>query len=60
MSISIINKNKQKTVFVKTHWRDLKPVNGVNNLFYDTFIWFYNFLIIKIDYDIRVTGVVFS
>ena len=39
--IVVINKNKRKTVFVKTQWRSLKPINGVNNLFYNTFIWFY-------------------
>ena len=33
----------KKTVLVKTHWRPLKPVNGENNLFNDTFIWFYGF-----------------
>ena len=43
MFISKRNKNKQKTVFVKTQWRALKPANGVNNLFYNTFIWSYGF-----------------
>ena len=43
MFISIINRNKQKTVFVKTPWRALKLGNGVNNLFYNTFSWFYGF-----------------
>ena len=43
MFISIINRNKQKPVFVKTPWRALKLANGVNNLFYNTFSWFYGF-----------------
>ena len=43
MFVSIINKSKQKTVFVKTQWKALKPANGENNLFYDAFIWFYGF-----------------
>ena len=35
-------------MFVKTQWRALKPVNGGNNLFYDTFIWFYGFRLVKL------------
>ena len=31
--------------------RALKPVNGVNNLFYGVFIWFYVFWLFKIDFD---------
>ena len=60
VNIHFNNKQKKrKIVFVKTHWRALKPVNGVNNLFYDTLFGF-TFLIIKIDCGVRVIGVVFS
>ena len=43
----ITNKNKRKTVFVKTQWRAVKPVKGVNNLFNDSFNWFYVFWLLK-------------